>query len=253
MPTSYTNKVVLVTGGTSGIGRATAVAFAREGARVVVAGRRETEGAETVRLLRDAGGDGLFIKADVSKESDVRTLIEQTVATFGGLDCAFNNAGMEQPPGPIDEQEESLFDQIIGVNVKGVWLCLKYQIPEMLRRGAGTIVNNASMSAVVGFPGVPIYTASKHAVLGLTRALALEHAKAGVRINAVCPGAVDGEMFQRFAGDNREVREHMMAMHPMGRLGKPEEIASAVLWLCSEGAGFTTGHALMLDGGYVAA
>lgn len=250
---TFINKVALVTGGTSGIGRETAVAFAREGARVVVAGRRETEGSETVRLLRDAGSDGLFVRTDVSKEAEVKSLVEQTVATFGRLDYAFNNAGIEQPPGTIDQQDETLFDQIMDINAKGVWLCLKYQIPEMLKRGEGTIVNNASVAAVVGFPGIPIYTATKHAVLGLTRALALEHAKSGVRINAVCPGAIETEMFQRFAGDNREVREHMMAMHPMGRLGKPQEIASAVLWLCSEGAGFVTGHALMLDGGYVAA
>ena len=249
----FNGKVAIVTGGTSGIGRETAIAFARAGAKVVVAGRRIAEGDVTVRLIVEAGGEGLFVSTDTTKESEVRALVERTVATYGRLDCAFNNAGIEQTAGPIDQQDEATFDQIMGVNVKGVWLCLKHQIPEMLKRGGGAIVNTASMAGVVGFPGVPIYTASKHAVVGLTRALALEHAKAGVRVNAVCPGAIDGEMFDRFAGSDQALRQQMMAMHPMGRLGKPQEIASAVLWLCSEGSGFVTGHTLMLDGGYVAA
>lgn len=249
----FTSKVAMVTGGTSGIGRETALAFAREGAKVAVSGRREQEGNDTVRLIREAGGEGLFIKADVAVEAEVRALVEQTVAALGGLDCVFNNAGIEQAPGPIGEQDEATYDKIMDINVKGVWLCMKYQLPALFQRGGGAIVNNSSIAGLIGFPGVPIYTASKHAVVGLTRALALEHAKSGVRINAVCPGAVDTDMFERFASSNPGVREQILAMHPMGRMGKPAEIASAVLWLCSEGAGFVTGQTLALDGGYVAA
>ncbi len=248
----FVGKVALVTGGTSGIGRETAIAFAREGARVVVAGRRHVEGEETVRAIRDAGGEGLFVKTDVSHEPEVRSLIEQAVSAFGRLDCAFNNAGVEQPSGPIDQQDEGLFDHLFGINVKGTWLCLKYEIPCMLKTGGGAIVNNASGAGLVGVPGMSLYAATKHAVIGLTRSAALEYAKAGVRINAVCPGAVETDMFSRFARSDPQLKDQIMASHPIGRVGKPAEVASAVLWLCSEGGGFVVGHALSVDGGYVA-
>lgn len=246
-------KVALITGGSSGIGRATAVAFAREGAIVVVASRRNIEGEETVRLIKEAGGEGCFIRTDVSQEADVKAMVEQTIATYDRLDFAFNNAGVEQDATPLMEQSSDDYDRIMAINVKGVWLCMKYEIAPMLKQGSGAIVNMSSLAGVVGVPQVPIYTASKHAVLGLTKAVALEYAKSGIRVNAVCPGAIDTEMFERFAGDRQDIREHIMAMHPMGRIAQPEEIARAVVWLCSDGASFITGHPLMLDGGFVAA
>ncbi|MGH7792614.1 MAG: SDR family NAD(P)-dependent oxidoreductase, partial [Thermodesulfobacteriota bacterium] len=191
---SFEGKVALVTGGTSGIGRATAVSFAREGARVVVTGRREKEGAETIQLVKDAGGEGFFIKTDVSKEADVRMMVEKIMKAYGRLDYAFNNAGIDQSPGPLVEQAEETFDQIMNINVKGVWLSMKYEIPRMLNNGGGAIVNMASVGGLIGFPGVPIYIASKHAVLGLTKSVALEYAKSGIRINAVSPAAIETDM-----------------------------------------------------------
>jgi NAD(P)-dependent dehydrogenase (short-subunit alcohol dehydrogenase family) len=247
---SFEGKVALVTGGTSGIGRATAVSFAREGARVVVTGRREIEGNETVRLVKESDGEGFFIKADVSKEADVKQMVEKTIEAYGHLDYAFNNAGIGQLPTPLLEQKEEVFDQIMNINVKGVWLSMKYEIPQMLKNGGGAIVNMASVAGLIGVPGVPIYIASKHAVLGLTKSVALEYAKSGIRINAVSPAAIETDMFERFVNDNQQAREGFIAMHPIGRLGKPEEIASAVLYLCSDGASFITGQSLAVDGGF---
>lgn len=248
---SLSGKVAIVTGGSSGIGKATAIAFAREDAKVVVASRREKEGIETVKQMRSAGSEGLFIKTDVSKETDVSAMVEKTIATYGHLDYAFNNAGIEQIPTPFVEQIEETFDQIMDINVKGVWLCMKHQIPQMLKNGGGAIVNMSSIGGIIGGAGVPIYVASKHAVLGLTKSVALEYAKEGIRINAVCPGAIETDLFDRFA-DNPEMRQRMMAMHLIGRVGKPEEIAEAVVWLCSDKASFVTSQSLPLDGGYVA-
>ena len=249
----FTGKVAIVTGGSAGIGRATAVAFAREGAKVVVASRRVEEGEETVHLIRQAGSDGLFIKTDVAKAADVRTMVEKTVATYGRLDYAFNNAGVVEPkPGPLVEQTEEAFDQIVNVNVKGVWLSMKYEIPEMLKHGGGAIVNMSSVAGMVGFPGVGIYVASKHAVIGLTKTAALEYSKSGVRVNAVNPGAIETDMLAHVAGGNAEARAQMGAMHPIGRIGKPEEVADAVIWLCSDKASFVTGHSLLVDGGLTA-
>jgi NAD(P)-dependent dehydrogenase (short-subunit alcohol dehydrogenase family) len=250
---AFTGKVAIVTGGSAGIGRATAVAFAREGAKVVVASRRVAEGEETVHLIRQAGSDGLFIKTDVAQAADVRTMVEKTVATYGRLDYAFNNAGVVEPkPGPLVEQTEEAFDQIVNVNVKGVWLSMKYEIPEMLKHGGGAIVNMSSVAGMVGFPGVGIYVASKHAVIGLTKTAALEYSKSGVRVNAVNPAAIETDMLAHVTGGNAEAMAQMGAMHPIGRIGKPEEVADAVIWLCSDKASFVTGHSLLVDGGLTA-
>jgi NAD(P)-dependent dehydrogenase (short-subunit alcohol dehydrogenase family) len=248
---SLSGKVAIVTGGSSGIGKATAIAFAREGAKVVVASRREKEGQETVKQVQSAGSEGFFIKTDVSKETDVSAMVEKTIATYGHLDYAFNNAGIEQIPTPLVEQTEETFDQVMDINVKGVWLCMKHQIPQMLVSGGGAIVNMSSIAGMIGAPGLPIYVASKHAVLGLTKSVALEYAKEGIPINAVCPGVIETDLLDR-AFANQEVKERLIAMHPIGRVGKPEEIVEAVVWLCSDKASFVTGQSLPLDGGYVA-
>jgi len=249
----FIGKVALVTGGSSGIGRETAIAFAKEGAKVVVASRRSDEGHETIWLIREAGSNGLFVKTDVTKDADVRAAVEKTVAAFGRLDFAFNNAGTFGENPDLTEQTEDEFDRTMDVNVKGVWLGMKYQVGQMLNNGGGCIVNNGSDLAVVGMAGAPIYVASKHAVIGLTKATALAYARSGIRINAVCPGVIEGtDMHDAGIGANEQTRQVIMAMYPIARFGKPSEIASAVIWLCSEGAGFVTGHSLLVDGGYTA-
>src|SRR5208282_1816560 len=244
-------KVAIVTGGSSGIGRATAVALAKEGVRVVVAARRAKEGDETVRLVREAGSDGIFVKTDVSNEDDVRSLVEKAVEKYGRLDYAFNNAGMEEPMVTFVEQTSIVFDRIMNVNVKGVWLSMKYEIPQMLKNGGGAIVNTSSGAGVIGVAQMPVYVASKHAVLGLTKSAALEYAKPGIRINAVAPGGVETDMPQRLTTNNKQFMEVLLSMHPIGRIGKPEEIADAVVWLLSDKASFVTGHTLLVDGGLV--
>jgi len=245
-------KVALVTGGTSGIGRETALLFTKAGAKVVVAGRRELEGKETVDLIRAAGGDGLFVKTDVSQGSEVAALIQKAVERFGSLDIAFNNAGIEGAWVPIIRQSEEDWDRTINVNLKGVWLCLKYEIRQMLKQGGGgAIVNMASVTGLIGSVGAGAYSASKHGVIGLTKTAALENAKSGIRINAVCPGVIETPMSERLFGAPA-IHKSVVGLHPVGRLGRPVEIAEAVVWMCSDRASFMTGQSLVLDGGFLA-
>jgi NAD(P)-dependent dehydrogenase (short-subunit alcohol dehydrogenase family) len=252
MTTGLQGKVGLVTGGTSGIGRETAVLFAKAGVKVVVAGRREKEGKETVDLVRAAGGEGLFVKTDVSKASEVDALIQTAVDKFGRLDVAFNNAGIEGVWVPIIRQTEEDFDRTININLKGVWLCLKSEIRQMLKQGGGgSIVNMASITGLVGSAGAAAYSASKHGVVGLTKAAALETARSGIRINAVCPAAVETAMSDRIFGAPA-VHKYVLSCHPIGRFGKAAEIAEAVVWMCSDRASFMTGQSLVLDGGFLA-
>ena len=245
-------KVALVTGGTSGIGRETAVLFAKAGAKVVVAGRREQEGQETAELIRAADGDGLFVKADVSKAAEVDALVKKTAERFGRLDVAFNNAGIEGLWVPIVRQSEEDFDRTIEINLKGVWLCLKHEIRQMLKQGTGgSIVNMASTMGMMGAAGAAAYTASKHGVIGLTKTAALETARQGIRVNAVCPAVIETSMSERLFGAPN-IHQTLVGRHPIGRFGKPHEIAEAVVWMCSEKASFMTGQSLVLDGGFMA-
>lgn len=245
-------KVALVTGGASGIGRATALAFAREGAKVVVSDVISSGGEETVALIKGAGGDALFVKADVAQPTEVNALISQVVATYGRLDCAFNNAGIEGMMASTVECTEENWDRTLAINLKGVWLCMKAEIAQMLKQGGGAIVNTASVAGLVGFAGLPAYVASKHAVVGLTKTAALEYAKSGIRINAVCPGVIHTPMVERLFQNNPQAGERIAALEPIGRLGKPEEIAEAVVWLCSDAASFVTGLPMAVDGGLIA-
>ena len=246
-------KVAIITGGSSGIGRATAIALAKEGIRVVIAARRAKESEETLKLVKEAGSDGIFVKTDVTREHEVEQLVELAVGKYGRLDYAFNNAGMGEDSASTSfvDQTSSYFDNIMNINVKGVWLSMKYEIQQMLKNGGGSIVNTSSGLGVIGMPKMSVYTASKHAVLGLTKSAALEYAKSRIRINAVAPGAIQTEMYEQLVGDNRQLRETLNVMHPIGRIGRPEEIANAVVWLLSDKASFVTGHTLLVDGGLV--
>ncbi|MBD1834945.1 SDR family oxidoreductase [Cyanobacteria bacterium FACHB-472] len=250
--TTFSGKVAVVTGGTSGIGKAAAIALAQAGAKVVVAGRRQAEGEETIRQIQAIGGESFFVATDISKEADVQTLIEKTMAHYGRLDIAFNNAGVEQEATPLPEQTETTYDHIMNINVKGVWLSLKHEIPAMLKNGGGAIVNTSSGMGLVGGAKVPIYTASKHAVEGLTKAVALEYALQGIRVNAVSPGLIQTEMLDRAVQTNTELMEYFKTTLPMGRIGTPQEVVNAVVWLCSDAASFVTGQSLTVDGGYIA-
>ncbi len=251
MNSSFAGKVVLITGGTAGIGRATAIAFAEQGGNVVVAGRRETEGAESVALVEKAGGNGLFVRTDVTREEEIAASVARTVEHFGRLDFAFNNAGVGGEAGTGIANTGEVFDRIMDTNVRSVFFGMKHQIPAILQSGGGAIVNNASVLGLRPNAGSPIYSASKFAVIGLTKSVALEFAAKGVRVNAVCPAIIETDMTEQIRR-NDQTRSYLLERHPIGRFGRPEEVAAAVLYFCSPGAAFTTGVALPLDGGFAA-
>jgi len=249
---SFDGKVVLVTGAAGGIGRAAAIAFGRAGASVVVADASVDGGHATAAMIVEAGGKALFVQTNVTRASEVEALVDKTVSYFGRLDCAFNNASVEEEHAPLADTDEALFDRIISVNVKGAWLCMKYEIRQMLKQGGGVIVNTASVAGLVGTPNQPIYAASKHAVVGMTKTAAAEYGSAGIRINSVCPGVINTPTLAR-ALDREPAREQTLRhLHPIGRLGEAAEVANAALWLCSDQSSFVTGHQLTVDGGLTA-
>ncbi len=255
MPARLEDKIALVTGGGSGIGRSSALAMSAEGAKVVVADI-SVEGAEqTVGMIEEAGGEAISVGCDVTDPAQVEAMVGRAVETYGRLDCALNNAGTEGVLATVTDYPQEVWDRVISLNLTAVWLCMKHELAQMQRQDAGAVVNTASILGLVGFPTTPAYTASKHGVIGLTKVAALENAEQGIRINAVCPGWIETPMVMERgvqAGANPEVYQQLEDAHPVKRLGKPEEIAEAVVWLCSDAASFVTGQAMVVDGGYVA-
>lgn len=256
MPGTLEGKVALVTGGASGIGRATALTSAREGAKLIIADMNTDGGQQTVHMITENGGEATFMQVDVSSATEVEAMVAKAVEIYGRLDCAHNNAGIgARPRVPLHEYPEENWHQVISINLTGVWLCMKYEIAQMLQQdGGGAIVNTASIMGLVGSwsPGSIAYNASKHGVVGLTKTAALEYAKSGIRVNAVCPGYIRTPMVENTLSQVPEIEKQIVSRHPIGRLGKPEEIAEAVVWLCSDAASFVTGHTMTVDGGYVA-
>ena len=246
----FKDKVALVTGASFGIGRAAAIAFAKRGAKVVLVDWMEDY--ETNNAIKDLGGDVVFYACDISKSSEVEATHAKAIEHFGRLDYAYNNAGIEGATAKTQDYTEANWDKVIDVNLKGVFLCMKYQIPHMLKNGKGAIVNCASIAGKVGFEGLPAYVASKHGIIGLTKTAALENARTGIRVNVVCPGVIKTPMISRSTGDNKEAIAQYEQLEPMGRLGNPEEVAEAVIWLCSDQSSFITGHSMMVDGGWTA-
>jgi NAD(P)-dependent dehydrogenase (short-subunit alcohol dehydrogenase family) len=253
MPGYLDGKAALVTGAGSGIGRATALACAREGAKIVVADMAVESGEETVSMIKSAGGEATFVPVNVTQAAEVEAMVAAAVSAYGRIDCAHNNAGIEGVFATTADYPEEDWDRVMAVNLKGVWLCMKYEIPQMVQQSGGAIVNTASLAGLVGAKRMPAYVASKHGVAGLTKTAALEYAKSGIRINAVCPGIIHTSMVDRmFLSRRPDLEDRLAAVEPMGRLGKPEEVAEAVVWLCSDAASFVTGHTMTVDGGIYA-
>lgn len=248
----FQHKVAIITGASFGIGRATAIAFAQRGAKLVLADWKEDPEQQTMKQVKALGADAIFVQCDVSKASDVQNLMDSCIKTYGRLDYAFNNAGIEGAQAITHECSEENWDNTIAVDLKGIWLCMKYEIPQMLKQPGSAIVNCSSVAGLVGFAGLPAYVASKHAVLGLTKTAALEYATQGLRVNAVCPGVIHTAMIDRITGNDEKVEKQFTELEPVGRMGTPQEIAEAVVWLCSGASSFATGVALPVDGGFVA-
>jgi len=249
---NFKGKVAYITGASSGIGLETALQFGANGAKVVLVDVDAEAGQRAAQRVIEKDGEAIFIRCDVSRENEVKASVDQTIKHFGRLDFAFNNAGIEGAQGATQNCDESNWDKVIGINLKGVWLCMKYQVPQMLKQGSGSIVNCSSIAGLVGFGGIPAYVASKHGVIGLTRTAALECAKSNIRVNAVCPGVIRTPMIERFSHGEAQIERQLVEGEPIGRIGQPPEVASAVLWLCSDSASFVTGHPLAVDGGWTA-
>ncbi|OFZ28327.1 MAG: short chain dehydrogenase [Bdellovibrionales bacterium RIFCSPHIGHO2_01_FULL_40_29] len=248
----FQKSVAFITGASSGIGRATALAFGKNNAQVAIADVNEDAGLQIVEIIRASGGQAQFTKCDVSRDDEVQKAIQETVKNFGSLDFAFNNAGIEGEQAFTPECSVENWNRVIDINLKGVWLCMKYQIPQMLKQGRGSIVNCSSIAGLIGFPGSPAYVASKHGVIGLTKTAALEYAKQNIRVNAICPGVIQTPMVERFVHSEAQVKKQLVESEPIGRVGEPDEIAAAALWLCSDSSSFITGHPMVVDGGWIA-